>query len=395
MTDAARIAALEAALADVQARLDPQRLAQSMEFVWQPRGGEPRIIDENGVTLDYVPAIQFLGATTELDVPAQRAVVTTAGGGAANYTFSDDATPTASQRIDFVGAAAPGETRATLSTSTTGTARATTLGTAEDFVAAAGPFALLTENADPGTDTGDVTATVYDAAFARTASGGPKLVSTDTAQFIGVAAAVGGSGSVFVTADSVSASAELSAAAATGLPAETRIEAASDDVARVEVTSSGDTLAQLELRVDDATTGGVGVLLEAGSSSATVSAQTTGGTVVLLDAAGNTDFPRVRAPGSGSIVTRTLTGPLTAASGMLASGASSTVALSAAAGNLNTGTAALLGGLLSSAGAPGDTEHVAWSWKETGVGTIDIYFTNTDLVGAHEATLVAYCAEAD
>src|SRR4051812_4502698 len=90
MTDAARIAALEAALADVQSRLDPQRLAQSMEFVWQPRGGEPRIIDASGTTLDYTPAIQFLNATTELDVPSQRVVVTPTGGSGGHVITDGD-----------------------------------------------------------------------------------------------------------------------------------------------------------------------------------------------------------------------------------------------------------------------------------------------------------------
>ncbi len=393
MTDAQRIDALEAALADVLKRLDPQTLAQALERTWSPRGGEPRIVDSSGRTLDYTPAIQFLNATTELDVPAQRVVVTPTGGGAAAYTFSDDATPTATQRIDFVGEAAPGETRATLSTSTSGGARTTTLATAEDILTGTGPFAILNETIDPGTDTGDLTATMYDAAFARTAAGGPRLVAADTAQFLGTSTTAGGSATLLASSAGTGAEAELSTAAATGLAAGTLVEAVSDDTARVEVAALGDALAQVELRADDASTGGVVLTLEAGGGSATVIAQTAGGSVKLLDEAGTSDFPLVRTPGSGATVRRRMTGPLTAGSGMLTAGASATSGFSASPGNMNTGTAAVLGGLLSAAGAAGDTEHIAWSWEETGVGNIAVYFTNTDLLGSHEATLVAYCID--
>ncbi len=105
MTDAERIAALEEALAEVFKRLDPQNLKQSLERAWDPRGGEPRIVDENGLTLDYVPAIQFLNATTTLDVPEQRVVVTpTAGVAELKGVFSPDATTGDTERLRFVDA---------------------------------------------------------------------------------------------------------------------------------------------------------------------------------------------------------------------------------------------------------------------------------------------------
>ncbi len=90
MTDADRIAALEAALADVLKRLDPQTLKQALERTWDPRGGEPRVVDEDGLTLDYAPSIQFLNATTELDVPAQRVVVTPTGGSGGHIITDGD-----------------------------------------------------------------------------------------------------------------------------------------------------------------------------------------------------------------------------------------------------------------------------------------------------------------
>ena len=75
MTDRERIAQLEAAIAELRDALDPQRLKDSMERAWDPRGGEPRLVDSAGRTLDYVPAIQFTGATTSINTAKQRAVV--------------------------------------------------------------------------------------------------------------------------------------------------------------------------------------------------------------------------------------------------------------------------------------------------------------------------------
>lgn len=73
----ARLAALEARLSAAERQLQPQTMRQRLERTVDPRGGEPRIIDEDGRTLDYAPAIQFAGQlTAELDAAAQRIVVT-------------------------------------------------------------------------------------------------------------------------------------------------------------------------------------------------------------------------------------------------------------------------------------------------------------------------------
>lgn len=77
----ARVAELEAGLEAVRAALKPQTLRQSLEYTFDPRGGEPRFVDENGVTLDYAGAVQILGAATTLDVAQQRVIVSTAAGG--------------------------------------------------------------------------------------------------------------------------------------------------------------------------------------------------------------------------------------------------------------------------------------------------------------------------
>lgn len=70
-----RVAKLEALFADQQGAAERAETA-----VWEPRGGEPRIIDADGKTLPYVPNLQFLGGVT-LDTKNQRAVVPAPAGG--------------------------------------------------------------------------------------------------------------------------------------------------------------------------------------------------------------------------------------------------------------------------------------------------------------------------
>lgn len=71
----ARVATLNEGLGRAQAALQPQTLRQSLEYTFDPRGGEPRFVDENGVTLAYAPAVQVVGAVTTVDVAKQRVVV--------------------------------------------------------------------------------------------------------------------------------------------------------------------------------------------------------------------------------------------------------------------------------------------------------------------------------
>lgn len=131
MTDAERIAALEAALEDVRAQLNPQTLRQALERTFDPRGGEPRVIDSAGNTLDYVPAIQFVGATAELDVPAQRVVVTAASNPGLEAWFNDDGTPDDTERLRFKDHTTPTVNHHVLNTRTSGSTRSTLEQTAE------------------------------------------------------------------------------------------------------------------------------------------------------------------------------------------------------------------------------------------------------------------------
>lgn len=95
---AARLRAVEESLADVQALRERMELGS-----WDPRGGEPRVLDAAGKTLPYVPSIQFLGGVT-LDTKKQRAVVAApAGGGGSSLVVarSDPASATDAPRTIY------------------------------------------------------------------------------------------------------------------------------------------------------------------------------------------------------------------------------------------------------------------------------------------------------
>jgi hypothetical protein len=76
-----RLAALEAQAAELKAGLDPQRIRDSLEYTWNPRGtaDEVRAQDAAGLLLPIRKRIQFLGGAT--DDPANARTVVAAGGG--------------------------------------------------------------------------------------------------------------------------------------------------------------------------------------------------------------------------------------------------------------------------------------------------------------------------
>lgn len=78
--------ALEARVAALEAAMHPQRLAETVSRAWDPKGQEPRIIDANGVTLDYEPAVQLMGGTSTIDPVAQRVVYTPGAGSSAGVS---------------------------------------------------------------------------------------------------------------------------------------------------------------------------------------------------------------------------------------------------------------------------------------------------------------------
>ncbi len=214
MTDAQRIDALEAALADVLKRLDPQTLAQALERTWSPRGGEPRIVDSSGRTLDYAPAVQFLNATTALDAPNQRVVVTASGGGSVALEFSDDATIGPAERLRFASQSGPTSSHYDVSTASFGTSRNVVGVVAEDAASPSGAFSADFLTADGTALTadrslvasGDVSATVA-ATASSDAAAGASVSATDsggvsTATLSLQRAASGGESAVLASASS-------------------------------------------------------------------------------------------------------------------------------------------------------------------------------------------------
>ena len=89
---------------ELESKLQPQTLRNALERTYDPRGGEPRIIDENGRTLDYTPALQFLGGTTTLDAPNQRIIYTASGGGGSVALRFSDTYPSTSpdEKLEWV-----------------------------------------------------------------------------------------------------------------------------------------------------------------------------------------------------------------------------------------------------------------------------------------------------
>ncbi len=369
-SDTARIEALEAALADVRKRLDPQTLAQALERTWSPRGGEPRIVDEDGRTLDYTPFIQFLNATTELDVPAQRVVVTPTGGGGggATYRFSDDLTLAADEKIVFEAESGPATPHMFIGGVTIGTTRAGIVGVAEDM-------------SDPvlAPDTPSTSVAMIADATAGTSNG-----------TFGAAGPTGGTdGAVNVDGSATTGGASLSAGSTFGAPNNlARVRVSATDVVgpQVHVDAIASATGQgppdidvLARAFDTNATASIGTLRDdTGSSSSvelapgTAEVSADAETRTLLDSGGASGFVQL----AGATVVRHLRGPFTATPG-------------AGIGPLGTGAVAVNSALFGAAqavvgaisSAAGD-EVCVWSWQAgPGANQVTISFTNVLAAG--------------
>lgn len=137
---------------DLERLLNPQTLRNRLERTYDPRGGEPRIIDENGRTLDYAPAIQFPGSVTTLDAPNQRVLVEVPTPELVGV-FSDNTTTTNAEMLRFVGETNPAIIRSAIKTSTVtgvGAQREVRFALAESNVEAAPRVMLRMMNGDVG-----------------------------------------------------------------------------------------------------------------------------------------------------------------------------------------------------------------------------------------------------
>ncbi len=82
-------ALLEERIAALEAAMRPQRLAETVSRAWDPKGQEPRIVDADGVTLDYEPAVQLMGGTSTIDPVTQRVIYTPTAANAADLRWTD------------------------------------------------------------------------------------------------------------------------------------------------------------------------------------------------------------------------------------------------------------------------------------------------------------------
>lgn len=86
--DRVRIAALEAAVAELRAQQDPQAQRDAAEFTWDPRGlaDELLVQDSTGAPLTRRKTIQFTGVVTD-DPAGRRTVVDVSGGGGGGSSY--------------------------------------------------------------------------------------------------------------------------------------------------------------------------------------------------------------------------------------------------------------------------------------------------------------------
>lgn len=106
--DRARIAALEAAVAELRAQQDPQAQRDAGEYTWDPRGlaDELLVQDSTGAPLTRRKTLQFTGVVTD-DPAGRRTVVDVSGGGGGGSPyglswydpFSTDQLATAYQNV--------------------------------------------------------------------------------------------------------------------------------------------------------------------------------------------------------------------------------------------------------------------------------------------------------
>lgn len=332
---------LESLAADIerlQRALDPQTIRNALERTYDPKGGEPRIIDENGRTLDYTPNIQLLGGTTTLDAPNQRIIYTATGGGGGGLEaeFSDDATTTDTERIKYVWQSDATKNRWTFDSTTSGANRRGTQKVAENTASStlyAQSWLQAGEDDDTNPQASFYTGAIGDSVDssnvsgeARTFSGNARLSASDGTNFALVEVNHDSSAG---TKSSVLASATQGANACT--------------------TSIFPTFIQL-------ITGGTTRTLMSGSTGVSHFMQTT-----------------VSGTAPGTAVMRVTRTAFSAAPGSIAAGGTAAVTVSSAL--YGTATNQVVFGHVQ--GAAG-MELVLWSWVAgPGANQVTINFTNT------------------
>lgn len=342
-----RLEALEKAV-------QPQTMAQSLERTWAPRGGEPRIIDSAGKTLDYVPAVQLKGGTSILDVAKQRVVYTPASQPASKI-FSQDASTSDDTALNWYASDGSGVKRAAIRSKSEDVSNPTN---PQDRLLLFELARDLTE-ASPRVDmvwhTGtDDTSSLGRTSATLTALGqGTDKARLDLSTPKGASTTTVGTGVLSVLRSTGTARASISGARGT-------------TVARFNAEYSHFDGAQVTYNLPD--TPNIRVLHRA-SDGASQFMQVSGDT--------NNDLP----PG-GTPIQRVTRGPFTVAVTALAAGATTSATLTTA--RKGTGYV-VVGGPNGAAG----TEQLAWSWVDSGTNDVTVTIRNTS-AGALTATMRFY-----
>lgn len=345
-----RLAALEALLAD------PQTMRNRLERTFDPRGGEPRVVDAAGRTLPYEPAIQFLNATATVDPRKQRIIVTPTGGGGGGGMageFSDDGATTDAERMKFTDQTNPAINHLTLDTQTLGSTRVAVLLLTEDTTAlGADPFTLLGMQQD----TANLNARVD----------------------LGAEAVAGGDVRVQIEATHID----------DGSQGRLILRSNSSSDSLVTLSSKGASTASTIIQATEQASGmsaSVGVAPLAGG--ALVSADQSGSAQpgrTLYDDAGISNFTQAEVDTTNPAgVSRIMRGPFTAAVGAVGAAGTGMTALTNARRGTNY---VVIGGSTGGAGA----ENVVWSWEDLGAEDVQINYTNVDLLSAHTVEFAFY-----
>ncbi len=335
-----RLLALEGRVRELQAALEPQRVRNSLERTWNPRGtaDEVRVQGPTGNVLPKVRRrIQFLGGVT--DDPANNRYVVAGGDWDGDLVAPSDATYPAGTKIRWMDGSS---VRMTINTDASGSTKAITM--------------AIPGYPQPSSQFG-----------ARI-----RLESSTSAGLFHVRA-VSSSGSAPMSESSGSASATSASHVARA------VRQAGSEHATTEMTSSG----SVSTCVTTCIRASVSSILEQTNTTLTITA----GTIVrrVVDSAGLSNFMQLQATGATTPIQRIMRGPFSAAPGSLAAaGGTTTVSVSNAAPG---GNCVVMGGIKGAAGM----EYVQWSYTVSGTSVV-VSFTNTDPTNALTATLEFYTA---
>ncbi len=336
-----RLALLARELAELREAVRPQRVRNSLERTWNPRGtaDEVRVEGLDGIKLPAIRrTIQFLGGVT--DDPANNRYVVAAGGGD-EFEFDGGSTYPAGSRINWLDSADGVTVRGTINTATIGSARYFTMAV-PDYPQPASQYAAHTRM-EAGASSSSIRVVSLHSSASTFADYLGEITSTSATSTMQAQRSGTGTSAKYVqTANNGAASA----------------------VATVQNSGVTSVITQTETTIT----------VVAGAI-----------TRRLIDNAALSNFMQLEATGATTPLKRVMRGPFSAAPGSLAAaGGTTTVSVTNAAPGANC---VVMGGIKGAAGM----EFVLWSYTVSGSNAV-ISFTNTDPANALTPTLEFYTA---